>query len=116
VDARYTLRVGWEQGEPAGTLITGHIYRDGKEVMNQSIVLKTLQDRAIAVTGVPVTQGPRLFEVQMEVAPDAQQPKPLRGLLPYPTSVFAPPGFQSLIGPRSRIPGCTRSTSSNLRA
>jgi hypothetical protein len=92
VDGLYDLRVGWEQGEPAGTLITGHIYVDGKEVLDLPIVFDTKQDRAIYAKHVAISQGPHLFEVQMEVAPDSQQPKPLKERLPYPTvmEVFGP--------------------------
>jgi hypothetical protein len=92
VDGLYNLRVGWEQGAAAGTLMTGHIYVDGKEVLNLPIVFDSRQDRAIYARNVPISQGPHLFEAQMEVAPDSQQPRPLKGRLPYPTvmEVFGP--------------------------
>jgi len=84
-DANYSLGFQWAQSEPLGTTVTGHIYLDGKEVLNRTIVLTGLEDHAMVATRVPVASGPHLFEVRMEVAPDAHQPKPLHGSLPYPT-------------------------------
>jgi hypothetical protein len=37
VEALYHLRVGWEQGEATGFHMTGRIFLDGKEILNQPI-------------------------------------------------------------------------------
>jgi mono/diheme cytochrome c family protein len=85
VDGQYNLRFQWEKGEPAGTVLTGHIYIDDKEVLKQSIVVTATLDRTMVAPSVPISQGPHRFEVAMEVAPDAKQPKPAKDVLPYPS-------------------------------
>jgi len=96
VDALYNLRVGWEQGFQKGTLMTGHIYVDGKEVLNLPIVWESMQDRAIYATNVSISQGPHLIEAQMEMASDAKQPKPKQPP-PYPTVI-------EVFGPFNQVP------------
>jgi len=92
----YDLRLGWEQGEQQGTKMTGHIYLDGKEVVNQPIVVQPTMDRAVYARNLTVSQGPHLFEVRMETAPPEQQPRKLIAP-PYPT-------VMEIIGPLKQLP------------
>jgi hypothetical protein len=92
----YDLRLGWEQGELKGTLMSGHIYLDGKEVLNQPIVVNPTMDRAIYARNLTVSQGPHLFEVRMEAAPPEQQPHKLIAP-PYPT-------VMEVVGPLKQLP------------
>ena len=46
-EALYNLRVGWEQGEATGFHMTGHIFLDGKEILNLPIVFATTQDSCL---------------------------------------------------------------------
>jgi len=96
VDAFYNLRVGWEQGFQGGTLMTGHIYMDKKEVLNLPIVWKGMQDRAMYATNIFISQGPHLFEAQMEMAPESQQPR-AKQPPPYPT-------VMEIFGPFNQVP------------
>ncbi|MEN9632409.1 MAG: hypothetical protein RL077_813 [Verrucomicrobiota bacterium] len=85
VDARYKIRLGWEQGNPEGSRYTGYIYIDGKEVLKQPVVFKTYQDRSIYLNDVLIPQGTRRVEARMEVAPASEQPRGGRPRPPYPT-------------------------------
>jgi len=96
VDACYNLRVGWEQGFQGGTLMTGHIYMDKKEVLNLPIVWKGMQDRAMYATNIFISQGPHLLEAQMEMAPESQQPR-AKQPPPYPT-------VMEIFGPFNQVP------------
>jgi mono/diheme cytochrome c family protein len=97
VEADYNLRMAWEQQVPVGTVMTAHIFLDGKEVMKRTFAFTTGQERAVSATKLHVTQGPHKIEALMEVAPpevaskaapdSQQQPKPFQGPLPYPTSL-----------------------------
>ena len=109
VEADYTLRMAWEQQVPVGTVMTAHIFLDGKEVIKRTFAVTadftTDQERAVSAPKLHVTQGPHKIEALMEVAPevtpevahDSQQPKPFTGRLPYPTSL-------EVIGPYHPIP------------
>jgi hypothetical protein len=101
VEADYNLRMAWEQQVPVGTVMTAHIFLDGKEVIKRTFAFTTVQERAVSATKLHVTQGPHkieaLMEVAPEVAPDSEQPKPFQGRLPYPTSL-------EVIGPYKPIP------------
>ena len=87
----YNLRVGWEQGEAAGFHMTGHIFLDGKEILDLPIVFATTQDRAFYARNVAITQGPHLIEAQIDV------PAGFHGRIPYPTVV-------EVMGPYKRLP------------
>ena len=82
---------------PVGTVMTAHIFLDGKEVIKRTFAFTTAQERAVSATKLHVTQGPHKIEALMEVAPDSEQPKPFHGRLPYPTSL-------EVIGPYKPIP------------
>jgi hypothetical protein len=101
VEADYNLRMAWEQQVPVGTVMTAHIFLDGKEVMKRTFAFTTTQERAVSSTKLHVTQGPHKIEALMEVAPElapgSVQPKPFHGSLPYPTSL-------EVIGPYHTIP------------
>jgi hypothetical protein len=99
VEADYNLRMAWEQQVPVGTVMTAHIFLDGREVIKRTFAFTTVQERAVSATKLHVTQGPHKIEalMEVEVAPDSQQPKPFQGRLPYPTSL-------EVIGPYNPIP------------
>jgi hypothetical protein len=82
VDGVYTLRYQWTEGVAKGVVMTGHFYIDGKEVSRQPMVMKANQETALVARDIPVTQGPHVFEGFMEVAPDSEQPAPVKGTLP----------------------------------
>jgi mono/diheme cytochrome c family protein len=82
VDGIYTLRFQWTEGVAKGVIMTGHFYLDGKEVSRQPMVMQRNQETAMTAPDIPVTQGPHVFEGFMEVAPDSQQPAPVKGTLP----------------------------------
>jgi hypothetical protein len=82
VDGVYTLRFQWTEGVAKGVIMTGHFYLDGKEVSRQPMVMQRNQETAMTAPDIPVTQGPHVFEGFMEVAPDSQQPAPVKGTLP----------------------------------
>ena len=83
VDGLYTLRYGWPEGVAKGTVVTGHFYLDGREVSRQPIVMEQHQEVALYARDVPVSQGPHVFEGFMEIAPDSQQPQPVKSTMPY---------------------------------
>src|SRR6202789_1678044 len=87
VEADYNLRMAWDQQMPVGTVMTAHIFLDGREVIKRTFAVTTVQERAVSATKLHVTQGPHkieaLMEVAPEVAPNSQQPKPFQGRLPY---------------------------------
>ncbi len=114
VEADYTLRMAWEQQVPVGTVMTAHIFLDGREVMKRTFAFTSGQqpvdERAVSAPKLHVTQGPHkieaVMEVEREVAPEVapgtapksqQPPKPLHGRLPYPTSL-------EVTGPYKPIP------------
>jgi mono/diheme cytochrome c family protein len=82
VDGVYTLRFQWTEGVAKGVIMTAHFYLDGKEVSRQPMVMQRNQETAMTAPDIPVTQGPHVFEGFMEVAPDSQQPAPVKGTLP----------------------------------
>ncbi len=100
VEADYTLRMVWEQQVPVGTVMTEHIFVDGKEVIKRTFAFTTgqqsIEERAVSATKLHVTQGSHKIEALMEMAPDSGQPKPFSGPLPYPTSL-------EVIGPYNPI-------------
>jgi len=81
VDADYDLRMAWEQKVPEGTVMTAHLYVDGKEVARKTFAFTTLQERAVAATKVRILQGPHKVEALMEMGPA------FHGPLPYPASL-----------------------------
>jgi PAS domain-containing protein len=97
VTGLYNFRLGWEQAQGKGTKSSGHLYVDGKVILNQPIVYDPKQDRAFYAKNVLVPQGPHLIEGEIEMAPDSQQPRPLKGKPPYPSIL-------EVIGPFNPIP------------
>jgi mono/diheme cytochrome c family protein len=97
-DGIYTLRFGWEEVVPQNTIATGHIYLDGKLLMQDRILIDVNKEKALYVRDVPVTQGPHQFEAFMEMAPLSEQPAH-RGRL-YPTYVTE----MEVIGPTKTVP------------
>jgi len=97
VDAEYNVRAGWDQAVPRGTVMTGRLLVDGREVVNETFSFVYTMERAIAVLKFPLSQGPHKIEMVMEVAPNSQQPKPFRGTLPYPT-------WMEVAGPYDQVP------------
>lgn len=87
VDAEYDLRMAWEQKVPVGTVMTAHLYLDGVEVGKKTFAFTEVQQRAVTAAKVHILQGPHKVEALMEMAPDSEQPKPLHGSFPYPTSI-----------------------------
>lgn len=96
-DAAYNLRMAWDQQMPKGTIVTGHILLDGREVFTRRFAYDIAQERALTALQVPVMQGSHRIVVRMELAPNSQQPRPLRGPLPYPISI-------EVIGPFHPVP------------
>jgi hypothetical protein len=97
VDGVYTLRFQWTEGVSKGVIMTGHFYLDGVEVSRQPMVMKPNQETALTARDIPVTQGPHVFEGFMEVAPDSQQPAPVKGTLPMLK-------LMQIVGPTSSTP------------
>jgi mono/diheme cytochrome c family protein len=101
VEADYNLRMAWEEQVPVGTRMTAHLFLDGKEVAKRTFSVtaghQSVEDRSASAAKLHVTQGPHKIEALMEMAPDAEQPKPFHGALPYPTSL-------EVIGPYQPIP------------
>jgi hypothetical protein len=62
VEADYNLRMAWEQQAPVGTLMTAHIFLDGREVIKRTFASATVQERAVSATKLHVTQGPHKIE------------------------------------------------------
>jgi hypothetical protein len=89
--------MAWEQQVLVGTVMTAHMFLDGREVIKRTFAFTTVQERAVSATKLHVTQGPHKIGALMEVAPDSEQPKPFHGRLPYPTSL-------EVIGPYKPIP------------
>jgi hypothetical protein len=50
VEADYNLRMAWEQQVPVGTVMTAHIFLDGKEVIKRTFAFTTAQERAVSAT------------------------------------------------------------------
>ena len=64
VEADYSLRMAWEQRMPVGTVMTAHIFLDGKEVIKRTFASTTVQERAVSATKLHVTQGPHKIEAR----------------------------------------------------
>jgi mono/diheme cytochrome c family protein/PAS domain-containing protein len=96
-DGVYTLRYQWSEGVAKGVVMTGHFYIDGVEVSRQPMAMKPNQETAMTARDIPVTQGPHVFEGFMEVAPDSQQPAPVKGTLPTLK-------LMQIIGPTKSVP------------
>lgn len=103
VDGVYTIRVGWEQGNPVGTRHRGSIYLDGKEIVNQTVVFPSYedQDRSIYARHVRIPRGTHVFEARTEALPPEPAPTPSKKgppkiLPPYPTVL-------EIIGPAEQV-------------
>ena len=105
VDGVYTIRVGWEQGNPVGTRHLGSVYLDGKEIVNQTVVFESYegQDRSIYARNVRIPRGTHMFEARIEALPPEPKPSsekskkgPPKILPPYPTVV-------EIVGPAEQV-------------
>jgi Protein of unknown function (DUF1592)/Protein of unknown function (DUF1588)/Protein of unknown function (DUF1587)/Protein of unknown function (DUF1595)/Protein of unknown function (DUF1585)/Planctomycete cytochrome C len=105
VDGVYTIRVGWEQGNPVGTRHLGSVFLDGREIVNQTVVFESYegQDRSIYARHVRIPRGTHVFEARVEALPPEPKPSaekskkgPPKILPPYPTVV-------EIVGPAEQV-------------
>ncbi len=103
VDGVYTIRVGWEQGNPVGTRHVGSIFIDGQEVASQRVVFESYegQDRSIYARSVRIPRGTHVFEAKIVALPPEPAPKPSKKgppkiLPPYPT-------VMEIVGPAEQV-------------
>jgi len=97
MDAEYLVKASWDQLLPKGTILTGRILVDGREVVKHTFVYELSQARIVESPKVQLSQGPHKIEAIMQVAPDSQQPAPFKGRLPFPTAL-------EVVGPYNAAP------------